>query len=143
VGQKGVPVHAKASNGATADVTFDGASWVPDNCVGARPCAVVELTIIGTSVQPFKFDESYVTGNYGGGPQPWTHPNESGRIGGDPIVDYVAINKLPLLRLGSVTKGQTKHGFVGIPLGSKTDCYIELADPDDVSNVEAGWLADA
>ena len=131
VGQVDMPVHAKASNGATADITLNGVSWIPERCAGALPCAVVELTFKGTSAQPFMYYEPYVTAGYGHGPQPWSHPNDSNRVGGDPMVNYAAINKLPPLRMGSV----------GIPLGGKATWYVEVADPDNVTNIEAGWHA--
>lgn len=133
VGRVGVPVHAKASNGATADITLNSASWVGSG-------ALVELTMRGTSPQPFKYYDEYVTAGYGGGPQPWTHPDDSNRWGANPAFNYSAINKLPPLGTGSVSSGQTAHGFVAISMGSRTDWYIEVADPDDVGNTEAGWL---
>lgn len=132
--QAGVPIHAKSSNGATADITFNGVSW-------PGGCPVVELTITGTSIQPFKYTESYVTAGYGDGPQPWTHPEDDHRYGGNPGMNYEAANKLPPLRTGSVTARQTAHGFVGFRLCTRHDLYVRVDDPDDVSNHEAGWQA--
>jgi hypothetical protein len=129
-------MHAKASNGATADITFNGISWP-----GGLP--VVELTITGTSTQPFKYLDSYVTAGYGDGPQPWTHPEDAHRVGANPGFKYEANNKLPPLGSGSVTAGQTAHGFVGFSLMSRHDLYVRVDDPDDVSDHEAGWQAPA
>jgi hypothetical protein len=70
IGQVGVPVHLKASRGATADVTLSSASWFPPGCAGGWSCNVVELTITGTSPQPFNYNEIYVAAGYGGGDQP-------------------------------------------------------------------------
>jgi hypothetical protein len=54
-------------------------------------------------------------------------------------LNYTAINKLPPLRMGVVNAGQTAHGFVAIGLGDAGDWYIEVTDPDDVSDIEAAW----
>jgi hypothetical protein len=43
------------------------------------------------------------------------------------------------MRLGSVSAGQTGHGYVAIALGGAEDWYIEVTDPDDVSDIEAAW----
>jgi hypothetical protein len=134
VDQVGVPVHAKASNGATADITLNSVSWLPDTCNGGggaerNSCALLELTFAGTSPTPFKYNESFVTAAYSSGP----------RWGGSTGVNYTAINKLPPLRLGAVNAGQTAHGFVAIGLGDAGDWYIEVTDPDDVSDIEAAW----
>jgi hypothetical protein len=109
VDQVGVPVHANANNGATADITLNSVSWLPDTCNGGggaerNSCAVLELTFAGTSPTPFKYNESFVTAAYSSGP--------FNRWGGSTGVNYTAINKLPPLRLGSVSAGQTAHGFV-------------------------------
>jgi hypothetical protein len=137
--QTDVPAHAKASNGATADITFNGISWLLDSC----GCAVVELTITGTSAQPFKYNDSFVTVGFGDGQQPWTHPEDAHRWGANPAANYTKINKLPPLRIGSVTAGQTAHGFAAFSVGSRHDLYVRVDDPDDVSDHEAGWQAPA
>ena len=51
-------------------------------------------------------------------------------LGGSYMVDYQKINKMPPLRTGSVTTGQTAHGFIGYDLQSEGDLYIEFNDPD-------------
>lgn len=134
VGQPGVPIHATARNGATADITLDSVSWMPQ-----WPCAVFELTIVGTSTQPFKYVDDDITAGYGGGSQPWTHPDDGNFFGPDLGVDYSAINKVPPLRSGQLTVGQTAHGFVAIRLSTEAEWYVKVADPDDSSNIEAGW----
>jgi hypothetical protein len=91
----------------------------------------MELTFVRTSPTPFKYNESYVTAAYSSGP--------FNRWGGSTGVNYTSINKLPPLRLGSVSAGQTAHGFVAIDLGGAGDWYIEVDDPDNFGDVEAGW----
>lgn len=147
VGQVGAPVHARATNGATADITLNSLSWVPAPCAGGWGCAVAELTIMNTSALPFKYTEDYVTSSYGGGSQPWTQPEDSTSVGvgGSPQVNYVEINKVPPLRRGAVDPRRTVHGFVGFALdgGSNLDrgtaLFIKVSDPDSVENTEAGW----
>ena len=49
-------------------------------------------------------------------------------------------DKLPPLRKGSVTAGQTAHGFIGYGLQSEGDLYIRFDDPDrGGTSAEAGW----
>jgi hypothetical protein len=60
IGQLGAPVHAKAASGATADVTLNNAMWFPAGCSGGWECNVIEVTITGTSAQPFKYDDTYI-----------------------------------------------------------------------------------
>jgi hypothetical protein len=134
VDQVGVPVHAKASNGATADITLNSVSWLAGTCHGGggterNSCAVLELTFAGTSPTPFKYNESFVPAAYSSGP----------RWGGSTGVNYTAINKVPPLRLGAANAGQTAHGFVAIGLGGAGDWYIEVTDPDNVGDIEAAW----
>lgn len=112
------------------------------NCVGGRPCGAVELTIVGTSSLPFRFDEAYVIGGYGGGPSPWAHPEDANTFGGSPQVNYVHIGKVPPLRSGEVNAGRAVHGFVGLPFGSKATWYVTVDDPGDPAHVEAGWKVD-
>ncbi|MET9486713.1 hypothetical protein [Nocardia sp. NPDC006630] len=111
-------------------------AWVP-HCAGQLPCGVFELIFAGTSAQPFKYTEDFVTAGYG-----WPTTHGEG-WGADPMVNYSAINKVPPLRSGQVTTGQTVHAFVAIMLGEETQWYVTVKDPDDVSNVEAGWAVHA
>jgi hypothetical protein len=152
IGQVGVPVHARAASGATADVTLNSAAWFPQGCAGGWECNVIELTITGTSPTPFKYSETYVVSGYGGGDQPFTQPDDNHWLGGDYKVDYQKINKMPPLRTGSVTTGQTAHGFIGYGCNEcrrsgERGLYIKMIDPDTENPtspgpfavVEAGW----
>ncbi len=136
VGQVGSPVHAKAASGATADVTLDSASW--------QGFPLIELTITGTSAQPFKYDETYIVAGVGGGDQPFTHPNDTHWLGG--AEGRYTINGKPPLGSGSVTTEQTAHGIIRYSWSSQGDKYIKMIDPDTENPfaqpfgvVEAGW----
>lgn len=130
------PVYVKESSGATADVTLNSAAWFPEGCAGGWACNVIELTITGTSAQPFKYDETHLTAAY----DPWRDDANRHRLGGSYMVNYQKINKLPTLRTGSVTNGQTAHGFVGYDQQGQGDLYIEFNDPDSGGTTpEAGW----
>jgi hypothetical protein len=118
VDEVGVPVHAKASRGATRDITLDSVIRLAGTCHGGGgferdSCAVLELTFVGTWATPFKYDERFVTAAY-------SADARSNSWGGSMFIDYTAINKLPPLRHRSVSAGQTAHGFVGIPLTAAT-----------------------
>ncbi|MEE6139572.1 hypothetical protein SKC41_24975 [Mycobacterium sp. 050128] len=149
VGQLGTAIHAKAASGATADVTLNSATWLPAGCAGGWECNVIELTIAGTSPRPFTYDDAYIVSGYGGGDQPFTHPNDDHWLGADYNVNYTKIGKLPPLRKGTVTAGQTAHGFIGYGcnLCGNHDLYIKMIDPDTehpltagpFGVVEAGW----
>jgi hypothetical protein len=141
IGQVGTPVHVKEISGATADITLNSATWFPAGCAGGWECNVIELTITGTSATPFKYNETYVVSGYGGGDQPFTHPDDNHWLGGDYKVDYTKINKLPPLRSGSVTNGQTAHGFIAYDGNlNEGDLYIKFCDPDQGGTTdEAGW----
>ncbi|MGB6209352.1 hypothetical protein, partial [Mycobacterium sp.] len=84
IGQMGVPVHARAADGATADIIVDSATWLPPGCTThfaiptyGSACTVVELTITGTSERFFEFNYVNIFAGYGGGNQPWTHPDDA------------------------------------------------------------------
>lgn len=138
IGQVGSPVHAKAASGATADVTLNSAKWFPEGCAGGWSCNVIELTIAGTSSKPFNYDDTFVVAGYGGGDQPFTHPNDDHWLGASYMVNYEQIKRLPPLRKGSVTAGQTAHGFVGYGLQDRGDVYVEMIDPDTEHPLEPG-----
>jgi hypothetical protein len=58
------------------------------------------------------------------------------------MVDYQKINKTPPLRSGSVTNGQTAHGFIGYGSNvNQGDVYIEFSDPNAPAAPTplAGW----
>ena len=100
---------------------------------------MIELTISGTSPTPFSYNEIYVVAGYGGGDQPFTHPNDDQWVGGS-WGNYEKIGKPPLRSGGRVTAGQTAHGVVFYSLQSEGDLYIKLCDPDTGGTYEeAGW----
>jgi hypothetical protein len=104
VGHVGAPIHAKAHDGATADITLNSLTWIPENCAGSWACIVADLTFTGTSPKPFKYHESHVIGGYvPSGSTPWADFRRGQYWGGDPMVDYSAIHKVPPLRVGSRT----------------------------------------
>ncbi|MGV0695475.1 MULTISPECIES: hypothetical protein [Mycobacterium] len=139
-GQMGVPVHARAAGGATADITIDSATWLPPGCAShfASPtpgsaCNVVEMTITATSHYFFQFDQRYMFAGYGGGndaPQPATM-----------AVDYQRLNKMPPLESGGLHDGQTAHGFVGFAMPTGGELYITINDPSQPAPyTEAAWI---
>lgn len=132
-GQIGEPVHVKAASGATADATLNSATWLTPG--GGD---VIELTIRGTSPTPFSYNDTYVVAGYGGGNQPFTHPNDDHWVGASP--GNYSKNGKPPLGSGHVTAGQTAHGIVFYSLQSEGDFYIKLCDPDTGgTTTEAGW----
>ncbi len=147
IGQMGVPVHARAADGATADITVDSATWLPPGCTThfAVPtpdsaCNVVELTITATSHRFFLFDQSYIFAGYGGGNQPWTHPDDAPQPA-TLAVDYRRLDKMPPLQSGGLHDGQTAHGFVGFAMPTGGDLYITINDPaQPAPYTEAGWI---
>ncbi|MDT5224649.1 MAG: hypothetical protein QOG19_2056, partial [Mycobacterium sp.] len=112
IGQMGVPVHARAADGATADITVNSATWFPPGCAYGSACNVVELTITGTSHLFFQFHQLYIFAGYGGGDQQWTHPDDAPRPATF-AVDYQRLHVMPPLQSGGLHDGQTAHGFVG------------------------------
>ena len=137
IGQMGVPVHARAAGGATADITVNSATWLPPGCAShfASPtygsaCNVVEMTVTATSHRFFHVDNRYIFAGYGNdAPQPATL-----------AVDYERLHKLPLLQAGGLHDGQTAHGFVGFVMPTGGDLYITINDPDQPAPyTEAGW----
>jgi hypothetical protein len=144
----GVPVHARAADGATADITVNSATWLGPGCTthfavptNGSACSVVELTITGTSERFFEFNYTNVFAGYGGGNQPWTHPDVAPRPA-TLAVDFRRLDKMPLLDSGGLHEGQTAHGFVGfgdMPTGG--DLYITINDPaQPAPYTEAGWI---
>jgi len=101
---------------------------------------VVELTITGTSHRFFQFDQNYIFAGYGGGDQPWTHPDDAPRPA-TLAVDYQRLHKMPPLQAGGLHDGQTAHGFVGFAMPTGGDLYITLNDPQQPTPyTEAGWI---
>jgi hypothetical protein len=147
IGQMGVPVHARSACGATADITVNSATWSPPGCTShfANPtygsaCNVVELTITATSHRFFQFDQRYIFAGYGGGNQPWTHPDDAPQPA-TLAVDYQRLGKMPPLQAGGLHDGQTAHGFVGFAMPTAGDLYITINDPEQAAPyTEAGWI---
>ena len=147
IGQMGVPVHARAADGATADITVNSATWLGPGCTThfAAPtpgsaCSVVELTVTGTSERFFEFNYRNVFAGYGGGNQPWTHPDDAPQPA-TLAVDFERLQKLPLLQSGGLHEGQTVHGFVGFSMPTEGDLYITINDPEQPAPyTEAGWI---
>lgn len=147
IGQMGMPVHARAAGGATADITVNSATWLPPGCAShfasanGPACNVVELTITGTSHRFFQFDQRYIFAGYGGGSAPWTHPDDAPRPA-TLAVDYQRLGKMPPLQSGGVADGQTVHGFVGFAMPTAGDLYITFNDPEQTAPyTEAGLIA--
>ena len=125
----GVPVHARAADGATADITVNSATWFPPGCAYGSACNVVELTITGTSHRFFEFHQLYIFAGYGGGNQPWTHPDDAPQPATF-AVDYQRLHVMPPLESGGLHDGQTAHGFVGFAMPTGGDLYITFNDPE-------------
>ncbi len=137
-GKSGTSIHVTEYSTATADVTLNNATWVSSGCSGGGGCNVVELTIVGKSDAPFSYSETYVTA----ASTPWRQDPYRDIQGGSSLVDYQTINKTPPLRSGSVTNGQTAHGFIAYGGDVKQgDVYIEFNDPNAPAAPTplAGW----
>ncbi|BBY36293.1 hypothetical protein MMAN_04270 [Mycobacterium mantenii] len=137
-GKSGTSIHVTEYSTATADVTLNGATWVSSGCSGGRGCNVIELTIAGKSNAPFTYSQTSVTA----ASSPWRQDPNRDVQGGSSMVDYQKINKMPPLRAGSVTNGQTAHGFVAYDGNiNQGDVYIEFNDPDAPAAPTplAGW----
>ena len=103
-------------------------------------CNVVELTITGTSHLFFQFHQLYIFAGYGGGNQPWTHPDDAPRPATF-AVDYQRLHMMPPLQSGGLHDGQTAHGFVGFAMPTGGDLYITFNDPEQHGPyTEAGWI---
>jgi hypothetical protein len=143
----GVPVHVRAADGATGDITVNSATWFPPGCTShfASPtpgsaCSVVELTITGTSELFFQFNHGYMFASYDGGNQPWTHPDNAPQPG-TLAVDYRRLDKMPPLETGGLHDGQTAHGFVGFAMPTEGDLYMTINDPAPLAPyTEAGFI---
>lgn len=143
----GVPVHALAAGGATADITVNSATWIPPGCAShfASPtpgsaCNVVEPTITSTSHRFLQFDYRDISAGYGGGNQPWTHPDDAPQPS-TLAVDYQRLNKMPPLQSGGLHGGQSAHGFIGFVMPTGGDLYITINDPQQPAPyTEAGWI---
>ncbi|GAB2454030.1 hypothetical protein [Nocardia tengchongensis] len=145
-GTIGIPVHATAPDGSTADVTLNGARVKDDHCLGALPCLVLELTIVGTSQKPFPYSASGVTWSYASTSDPWYGADKS--IGWGPAAgDYRPFMPPGPLLSGQVGQGETKHGLVMSMIGSPHEpimVFLSSYDPNTSGNGtprtrEAAW----
>lgn len=137
-GNSGTTIHVTEYSAATADVTLNNANWVSSGCTGGGGCNVIELTIVDKSDAPFHYGETYITA----ASSPWRQDPYRDIQGGSSVLDYQKVNKTPPLRSGSVTNGQTAHGFIGYDSTVKQgDIYIEFNDPDAPAAPAplAGW----
>ncbi len=137
-GKTGTTIHVTEYSTATADVTLNNATWVSSGCSGSGGCNVIELTIVGKSDAPFTYSVTSVTA----ASSPWRQDPYRDIQGGSSMVDYQKINKTPPLRSGSVTNGQTAHGFIGYGSNvNQGDVYIEFNDPNAPAAPTplAGW----
>jgi hypothetical protein len=137
-GKSGTTIHVTEYSTATADVTLNNATWLSSGCSGGGGCNVIELTIVGKSDAPFSYSPSSVTA----ASSPWRQDPNRDTEAGSSLVDYQKINKLPPLRSGSVTSGQTAHGFIAYAASiNQGDVYVEFNDPDAPAAPTplAGW----
>lgn len=137
-GKSGTTIHVTEYSGATADVTLNNATWISSGCAIGGGCNVIELTIIGKSDTPFAYSERSLTA----ASSVWRQDPYRDTAGGSSSVDYQQINKVPPLRSGTVTNGQSAHGFVAYDASVKQgDVYIEFNDPSSPAAPTplAGW----
>lgn len=139
-GKSGTTIHVTEYSTATADVTLNNATWVSSGCtsLGGGGCNVIELTIVGKSDAPFSYNERSITA----AATPWRQDPYRDIQGGSSMVDYQTIGKTPPLRSGTVTNGQTAHGFIAYDSNVKQgDFYIEFNDPNAAAAPTplAGW----
>jgi hypothetical protein len=138
-GKSGTSIHVTEYSAATADVTLNNANWISSGCsASGGGCNVIELTIVGKSDTPFSYSETYVTA----ASTPWRQDPYRDIQGGASTMNYQTINKMPPLRSGTVTNGQTAHGFIAYGSDVKQgDVYIEFSDPNAPAAPTplAGW----
>jgi hypothetical protein len=147
IGQMGVPLNVRAADGATADITVNSATWLGPGCTThfAAPtpgsaCSVVEMTVTGTSERFFQVNYRNMFAGYGGGGQPWTHPDDAPQPA-TLAVDFERLQKMPPLEMGGLHQGQTAHGFVGFAMPTAGDLYLTINDPEQPGPyTEAGWI---
>ncbi|WP_231994652.1 hypothetical protein [Mycobacterium sp. ACS4054] len=138
-GKAGSTIHVTEYSTATADVTLNNANWVSSGCTASGGgCTVIELTVVGKSDTPFTYSETYVTA----ASSPWRQDPYRDVEAGSSTVDYQKINKTPPLRAGSVSNGQTAHGYIAYGGNvNQGDVYIEFNDPNAPAAPSplAGW----
>jgi hypothetical protein len=136
-GKSGTSIHVTEYNSATADVTLNNVNWI-SNCTGNGGCNVIELTIVGKSDTAFSYSQTSITA----ASSPWRQDPYRDIQGGSSNVDYQTINKYPPLRSGTVTNGQTAHGYIAYDSNvGQGDVYIEFNDPNAPAAPTplAGW----
>jgi hypothetical protein len=127
-GKSGTTIHVTEYSAATAGITVNNANWISSGCTSSGGgCTVIELTIVGRSDAPFSYSEAYITASS----TPWKQDPNRETQGGSSTVDYQRINKTPPLRSGTVTNGQTAHGYIAYDSSyvKQGDVYIEFSDP--------------
>nr|WP_244269081.1 MULTISPECIES: hypothetical protein [Mycobacterium] len=138
-GKSGTTIHVTEYSTATADVTLNNATWISSGCgLTGGGCNVVELTIVGKSDTPFSYSTTTLTA----ASSPWRQDPYRDVQGGSSTADYQKINKTPPLRSGSVTNGQTAHGYIAYDSSvHQGDVYIEFNDPNAPAAPTplAGW----
>lgn len=137
-GKSGTTIHVTEYSGATADVTLNNANWISSGCSLGAGCNVIEITIVGKSDASFAYSERSLTA----ASSAWRQDPYRDTEGGSSSVDYQQINKVPPLRSGTVTNGQTAHGFIAYDSSVKQgDVYIEFNDPNAPAAPTplAGW----
>jgi hypothetical protein len=128
----GVPKHVTASDGSAADVTLNGVRYAP---ISSRypstidpELAVLDITVTGMSSTPFNYSEDQVVFNYGGGLDPYNHPNDTNLYGPSAMEDYTPFLPPNPLRVGSVATGQTARGLVILRMSKATSYTAIFAD---------------
>lgn len=137
-GKSGTTIHVTEYSTATADITLNNVNWISSGCSGSGGCNVIELTIVGKSDAAFNYSQTSITA----ASSPWRQDPNRDIEGGSSMVDYQKINKTPPLRSGSVTNGQTAHGYIAYDsIVKQGDLYIEFNDPDAPAAPTplAGW----
>jgi hypothetical protein len=98
------------------------------------------MTVTGTSERFFQVNYRNMFAGYGGGGQPWTHPDDAPQPA-TLAVDFERLQKMPPLEMGGLHQGQTAHGFVGFAMPTAGDLYLTINDPEQPGPyTEAGWI---
>jgi len=129
VASVGTP-KAVTAGSATAMVTLNGVRYAPSTSADddLSEFALIDLSLSGTSPTPFTYAPENVVINYGGGADPFTHPDDSNLYGpalGDNPTPY---GPPPPLKPGTVANGQTARGLVLIRIGKHTPYILDLSD---------------
>lgn len=123
-----------------ATVTLNGVRYAPSTSANddLSEFALVDLTLTGMSATPFPYAPQYVGINYGGGVDPFTHPDDS-RLFGPALDDNpTPYGPPPPLKSGSVANGQTVRGLVLIRISKRAPYILDLFDAQ--ANHLAQWV---